>query len=185
MEKLSDALKMLSMTGRLCYLFMCIEKYLLSCYPERDWTPVAKRCWQWTNVYWDEGCEIYSAVVPEYILEFDNYEETNLRAFDGKLSENDYLALINLFASITTGKPDDEINRILMLPINFCNACDGTNFAHANEPALKILYEAQQFLLAHNIAFPSVCKVKNMTVEKKNGWGEFVDSEFLSIILNS
>ena len=33
----------ITMTGRLIYIFMCIERYLVSLYPERDWTPVATR----------------------------------------------------------------------------------------------------------------------------------------------
>ena len=31
--------KNLSLTGKLCYLFMCIEKYLVTCYPDKDWSP--------------------------------------------------------------------------------------------------------------------------------------------------
>lgn len=182
--KLQEEFKGLSLTGRLCYLFMCLEKYLIACYPDRDWTPVAKRCWQWTNEYWDEGWEIYSPVVPEFLLEFDNYEEANRRAFDGRLSENDYLELTNLFAGVTTGSQKDEINQILMLPINFGNACEGTNFASADEPTCAILHEAQQILLSHGISLPSTRQLKDMTAEKKNGWGDFGDSEWLSIIMN-
>lgn len=106
-------LEKLSLTGRLCYLFMCLETYLITCYPDRDWTPVAKRCWQWTNVYWNEGCDTYSSVVPEFLFEFDNYNETNLLAFDGNLLEQEYLELINLFAGVTTGNKDDELNQLL------------------------------------------------------------------------
>lgn len=117
MKNLYEELKELSMTGRLCYFFMCIEKYLITCYPKRDWTPVAKRCWQWTNDTWDIGCDIYSPVVPEFLLEFDNYEETNRRAFDGELSKSDYLALINLYnvwrdnIFVTNGQDNCHKNR--------------------------------------------------------------------------
>lgn len=174
----------LSLTGRLCYLFLCLETYLLACYPDRDWTPVAKRCWQWTNVYWDEGCDMYAPVVPAYLLEFDDYEETNLLSFDGKLSEHDYFALVNLFAGITTGSEDDEINQILMLPIEFNNACECSDFTDANEPTLIVLHKAQQFLLSHDISLPSISKVRHMTVEEKHGWGEFFDSEYLSVVIH-
>ena len=34
------------MTGRLCYLFMCIEKYLVTRWPDRNWVPVAEALWQ-------------------------------------------------------------------------------------------------------------------------------------------
>lgn len=180
-----EELKELSMTGRLCYLFMCIEKYLTTCYPKQDWTPVAKRCWQWTNDTWDIGCDIYSPVVPEFLLEFDNYEETNRRAFDGELSKSDYLALINLYNGLTTGNEDDEINQVLMLLMEFNNVCEGSAFMNADEPSLVILNKAQEFLLLHQIPFPSICKVKKMTVDEKNGWGDFVESEYLSMIIKA
>ena len=32
----------ITMTGRLCYIFMCIERYLVTLYPDRDWTPISK-----------------------------------------------------------------------------------------------------------------------------------------------
>lgn len=103
----------LSLTGRLCYLFMCI---------------VAKKCWQWTSVYWNEGRDRYSIVVPEYLFEFPNYEKTNTLAFDGMLSKKEYLELTNLFAGLTTGNSEDELNQVLSLPIEFNNVCECTSF---------------------------------------------------------
>lgn len=183
MKRLEPELENLSLTGRLCYLFMCIERYLTTCYPERDWTPAAKRCWQWTNVFWDEGSDIYSTIVPEYLFEFDNYNETNMRSFDGMLSEKDYLELTNLFAGLTTGNPEDEINQVLKLPIEFNNECECTNFDAANIPTLKIIYKMQYFLSLHNISFPDISSIQNMTVKQQNGWGNFIDSNYLSIII--
>ena len=72
-----EELNKLTLTARLCYVFMCIEKYLITIYPDKNWSPVAKRMWSWTNFYWNEGWDNYSVVVPEFILEFDSYEETN------------------------------------------------------------------------------------------------------------
>ena len=173
----------LSLTGRLCYLFMCIERYLTVCYPERNWEIVAKKCWQWTNVYWNEGCDRYSVVVPEYLFEFNDYEKNNTLVFDGMLSQDEYLELVNLFTGLTTGNANDEINQVLLLPIEFNNECECADFKDANTPTLMILYKMQHFLSLHNISFPSVINVQNMTVDQKNGWGDFIDSEYLSIII--
>lgn len=183
MEKLEPKIKTLSLTGRLCYLFMCIEKYLTFCYSEREWDLVAKKCWQWTNVYWNEGCDTYSVVVPEYLFEFEDYEKTNILVFDGKLSLKDYLELTNLFAGLTTGNPEDEINQVLMLPIEFNNKCECTNFNDADIPTLNILYRMQHFLSLYNISVPSINGVHTMTADQKNGWGNFINSEYLSIII--
>lgn len=176
--------KSISLTGRLCYLFMCIERYLISCYPERDWTPVAQRCWQWTNRYWNDGRDIYDQIVPEFLLEFDNYEETNNREFDGMLSYEDYITLTGLFNGITDGNPEDEINCVLWLPVDFNNECECTDFAYSNEPTLKIIDEMLEILRLRGISPPSIDNVANMTVEQKNGWGDFIDSSYLSVILN-
>ena len=183
MKNLSNGFEKLSLTGRLCYLFMCIEKYLTTCYSDRDWTPVAQRLWQWTNIYWDEGSDMYAPVVPEFLLEFDTYQETNIKSFDGKLSEKEYLILKDLYNGITNGSADDEINLVLMLPIDFNNACECSAFSDANEITLMIIDEMQQFLSLHNISFPDMNKVRHMTVDAKNGWGNFFDSKYLSIII--
>jgi len=103
--------------------------------------------------------------------------------FDGKLSQKDYLELTNLFTGLTMGNSEDEINQILMLPIEFNNECECTDFNNADIPTLKILYKMQHFLSLHHISFPSVDSVQNMTVDQKNGWGNFIDSEYLSIII--
>lgn len=177
-------LKRLSLTGRLCYLFLCIERYLTICYPDRDWTPVAKRCWQWTGSYWDEGCEIYAPVVPEYLLEYDSYEETSRNEFDVELSEEEYLTLTGLFSGITTGHETDEINQVLKLPVEFGNVCECSDFRDVDEATLEIVFRMQKFLSAHDISYPDIDRIRHLTADQKNGWGDFMDSEYLSTILN-
>ncbi len=58
----------ITMNGRMCYIFMCIERYLLALYPDRDWTPVAKRMWQWTSYccWTDDGLDIYEKTIPSW-----------------------------------------------------------------------------------------------------------------------
>ncbi|MBD5112277.1 MAG: hypothetical protein HDT42_07070 [Ruminococcaceae bacterium] len=176
--------KSISLTGRLCYLFMCIERYLITCYPDRDWTPAAKRCWQWTNRYWNDGCDIYAPVVPEFLLEYDNYEDANRLAFDAMLSREDYAELTELYDGITDGESENEINCVLYLPVDFANACEGTNFDEADKPTIEILEKMLEILRLHGIEPPYIDNVADMTVEQKDGWGDFTDSEYLSVILN-
>lgn len=182
-RKVKVELETLSLTGRLCYLFMCIEKYLTTCYPHRDWTPVADRCWQWTNVYWNEGCDQYAPVVPEYLFEFDDYQTSNLLTFDGNITEKEYSILKNTYAGITDGNCNHEINQVLMIPIHFNNACECTNFYDADKPTLALLDTMQQFLSLHQISFPDIERICHMTIEEKNRWGNFIDSRYLSIII--
>lgn len=182
---MANEFKNITLTGRLCYLFMCIEKYLVTCYPDKDWTCVAKKCWQWTNKYWNEGENIYAHVVPEFLLEFDNYRETNEREFDGELLKEDYLELVSLYKGITDGSGDAEIDEVLMLPVDFNNECEGTDFRYADESTLAILERAQDILKKHNIELPDIEKIINFKMDHRGGWGELVESEHLSIVLNA
>lgn len=174
--------KNISMTGRLCYLFMCIEQYLTFCYSDKDWTIVSQKCWQWTNTYWNEGCDEYSKIVPCYLLEFDNYKETNERAFEGTLSQKEYHVLRKLYDNITSGDEKEEINQMLLLPIALHHECEGASFAHADKSTLAILLKAESILLRHHIPFPNIQRITFLTVKQKNGWGDFIESEFLSIL---
>lgn len=207
MDKKMQEWKSISLTGRLCYLFMCIERYLVFCYPDRDWTPVARKMWVWTEGYWDEGLERYQHVVPEFLLEFDNYKETNEREFDGELSEQDYNTLVKLYEGITNGSEEDEIDEVLMLPVDFNNFCEGTSFSWSDKPTIELIGKAQNILLRNGIDIPSIDMVSSFTIRQqewgdllderlshlirmglisdKDEWGGNVDSTYLSIILKN
>lgn len=88
--------KNLSMTDRLCYLFMCIEQYLIFRYPDRNWTIVSQKCLQWINTDWGKSCDEYRKVVLYYLFEFDTYKETNEKEFEGTLSEEEWNTLRKL-----------------------------------------------------------------------------------------
>lgn len=145
---MANEFKTITLTGRLCYLFMCIEKYLV-------------------------------------LLEFDNYRDTNEWEFDGELLEEDYLELVSLYKGITDGSGDAEIDKVLMLPIDFNNECECTNFEDADEPTLTIIERAQAILEKHNIELPDIEEIINIKMDYRGGWGDFVESEHLSIILNA
>lgn len=168
-------LKQLSMTGRFCYLFMCIETYLITLYPEKNWTPVVERCWQWTKNYWNKGWDIYSVVVPEFLFESENYEQANIY-FDGALSEKDYTELINLFTGLTNGNPKDEINQVLMMPIDFSNKCEGAHFFQASDLTMPIFHDMRRIFGLRDILLPDISRVKNLSAETEKegqafGWG--------------
>ena len=173
----------ISITGRLCYLFMCIEKYLVSIYPDRDWTIVSERLWQWTEKYWNEAQEESDQIIPEYIMEFNTYEETNKRCFDGGLSRELYDKLMRLYDGITNGNTDDEINQVLFTTVDWGTVCDGASFTGADAPTIGYLEWMELVLQRHSIELPDRELVANMTKDQKNGWGEFCNCRHLSIIL--
>ena len=86
-----------------------------------------------------------------------------------------------MFAGLTTGNAEDEINQLLMLPIEFCNTCDGASLDYAFQETISVLRDMQQLLSKHDIPFPDTSKIKHMSAW--DGWGGFVDSKYLSVIL--
>lgn len=181
-----------TMIGRLCYIFMCIERYLVTLYPERDWTPVAKRMWQWTENYWDDARDIYSVAVPEFIMEFDTYEETKEREYEGELEKYDYDEMIKLLKGITDGKGNDELCKILIFPIEFGNACEGACISYAEPKVIALIEKVETILQNYNIPLPDKAVFQHFIYdrskpikrgEKEPGWGDFENTEYLSIIL--
>jgi len=183
----------ITMTGRLCYIFMCIECYLITLYPDRDWTPVAKRMWQWTSHWWNESWDIYSEAVPEFILQFDSYEETNERSYDGNLKKEDYEEITALFKGITNGDGKDELCKVLMIPSDFGSTCEGMSASGAEPYVAELIDDIENILQKHNILLPDKKILQSFTYErgkpadrnkKAPVWGDFENTEYLSVILN-
>lgn len=177
--------KNISIMGRLCYLFMCIEKYLVSMYPDRDWKIVAERLWQWTEKYWDEAQEESDQIIPEYLMEFSTYEKTNNRCFDGELSRELYDKLMQLYDGITDGNSEDEINQVLFTTVEWGTVCEGAGFSSADAPTLGYLEWMEPVMQKHSIELPDRELVANMTKDQKDGWGDFCNCSHLSIILKA
>ena len=174
----------ISMLGRLCYLFMCIEKYLVNKYPDRDWRIVADRLWNWTEEYWNDAQEKSDQIIPEYILAFNSYEKVNMKCFDGELSEGLYNQLVRLYEGITTGNSEEEINQVLFTTVEWGTYCEGASLSSAQGPATNLIYFVLDILDKYQIEYPDMMSIQNMSIDEKNGWGEFRNCRHLSTILN-
>lgn len=188
---LYQQLKRLTGTGRFCYLFLCIETYLINCYPEKDWTLVSKRMWQWTSDYWAYGWETYWVVVPECLLEYDSYEKAaqdyDRRFAKTDFSEEEYGALLHLFDGVSHGAAEDEINKVLLLPIDFCNDCGEDPSCWMTPYLYEYFDKLKQILDAHHIPMPHVAEVEKLPICTKRTRGtrqSFGDTSSLSIILH-
>lgn len=173
----------INMTGRLCYLFMCIERYLIGRWPDRDWTPVAECLWQWTGQTWDISQEVSDQIIPEYILLKNNYEDTNNEYFDGELKRDLYDSLVKLYEGITSADPEDELNQVLFLTVEWGSVCEGASFEGADAPTKGYIDWMISVLEKYKIELPDSAKVLDFTLDQNNGWGDFMDSRYLSIIL--
>ena len=202
--ELAKELRNITMTGRLIYIFMCIERYLVSLYPERDWTPVANRMWNRTKEpgRWSEGMpgDLYREIVPERIMRFYRhgygYEKLNPMVFNGKMSLKDYTLLRGLYEGISKGDPKEEINQIVGLPeklIYMINLRD-YSFDLSDQLTVESILTAKEILVKNGIEPPAYSFVERFSYERTSDemtdkdrnlfFGFGVDAADLSILLN-
>ncbi len=205
-EKLALAkeFRSITMTGRLIYIFMCIERYLVSLYPDRDWTPVASRMWNRTKERdgWSEGTpgDLYREIVPERIMRFHKhgygYEKLNPMVFDNKLSMEDYTRIRGLYEGISKGEPKEEINQIVGLPEQLIHLVNLKmyHFAECDQMTVESILKAKKILENHEIECPELSSVSRFSFdrteddmpdkEKDRYFGFGVNATNLSILLN-
>ncbi len=200
--ELAKELRNITMTGRLIYIFMCIERYLVSLYPDRDWTPAATRMWNRTKEpgRWSEGIpgDLYREIVPERIMRFYRYgygyEKLNPMVFDNKLSLECYTLLRGLYEGISEGDPEEEINQIVGLPeklIYQVNLRD-YSFDLSDRMTIESIIKAEDILDKNGIERPDYSSVGRFRYERTSDemkdidrntfFGFGVDADDLSII---
>ena len=69
-----NKLYFVSMNGRMAYTIMCVEAFLKARYPEKDWTFISEMMWKATLTNWSDWTEEYSAVIPDVLLQYDEYD---------------------------------------------------------------------------------------------------------------
>lgn len=173
----------INMYGRVCYLIMCIEKYLVTLWPEKDWTVVAEHLWPWaSSENWSDARELSDMIVPEFVLEKPDYAETNV-LYDGKLPEALYDKLLELYDGITSGDPDDEINIVIGSLGDFGNCCENTSFSEANQPVAELLEQIIGILEHHSIILPDMGVLPDKSADVRGGWGSPFDGKEYSIVM--
>ena len=179
---MSNKLKPVSMTGRMAYVVMCIEKYLAAKYPDCDWRTLSRVLWKSTSMNWGDWAELYSNYIPDVILQYDAYDSDE---FADYMDENTFSSIKTLYAGITCGNEDDSsdiVNTLLNLPHEMAMVYEGTTIGDGQE-SLSIIEHAEAILLSQDIELPDYTKVLFSKTSERNGWGNDFDGSYLSIIL--
>lgn len=165
----------ISMNGRMAYLILCVELYVKTLYPDKDWSVLSKWMWGATSEYWDEWDSKFMEIIPEFLYEFDSYKESDFEC----ISEDEYDYFTSLFDGLS-----DEFNSMLLklheLQQVYCYESIPGNGADAS----KIVVDACGILEANHIDLPNLEKVSFSRFSEKDGWGNDFDGTKLSIILN-
>lgn len=170
-----------SMNGRMAYTIMCVETFLKSLYPDRDWSIISQAMWEATSTNWGDWPYKFSSYIPDVLLQYDEYADDLAESF----SESDYHQLIALYKGITEGSEDDpadEVNYMLNLPYEMAMVYEGTIIGDGKE-SLDIIARAEAVLLEHNLPLPDYHSVLFSSAQELNGWGNDFDGTRLSIIL--
>ena len=171
------------MIGRMAYVVMCVERYLTEKYPKRDWEPISKIMWESTSKDWATWSSLYSVYIPDVLLEYDEYSEDE---FGGTFDEITYYRLLDLYEGITDGSednPEDEVNYLLNKPFEMAMVYEGTKIGDGEE-SYNIIDETEHILKDNNIQLPDEELVAFSKASERNGWGNYFNGEFLSIILH-
>ena len=179
---MSNRLTPVSMTGRMAYIVMCIEKYLIIKYPDRDWRTLSKVLWKSTSMNWGDWAELYSNYIPDVILQYDAYDSDE---FADYIDENTFSFIKALYSGITSGNendPTDIVNTLLNLPHEMAMVYEGTTIGDGRE-CLSIIEHAEAILLSQDIELPDYTKVLFSKTSERNDWGNDFDGSYLSIIL--
>lgn len=173
MKKIIEKLKSVSVAGRIAFIIMCIEKYLVAQYPEKDWTPLAEEMWKFNDSYWDEWLCSFVDLFPECIAENDSFEE-----YTGKYS---YDTFRNLYKDLK----NDDVNKLLNLLDDFIGIYLYTRVWDGTEKMFpEVIEEIVSYLTKNNIPVPDVEKVTFSDFRQNDGFGDKFDGRYLSIILN-
>lgn len=164
----------ISITGRIAYSIMCAEKYAITKYPNKDWKRLFSWMWESTSSYLDDWYYKIIEILPEYLYEFNNYEESNFEY----LSQKDYTYFYHLLKDI-----DENMNDLLTIPTEIATIYAYTSIPGKGQESIKLVEKAITILKTNNIQPPDINEIEFCSFSEKNGWGEQFDGSKLSNIL--
>ena len=172
-----------SMNGRMAYVIMCVEAYLVSKYSDRDWKFISELMWEATSNNWGEWPEKYSSIIPDVLLQYENYDKEDL---GDAVSENEFEILKDLYNGITKGiegDTSDEVNYMLNKPYEMAMIYEGSVIGDGLK-SIRIIEESENVLKKNGIPLPDYSKILFSSSNELNGWGNDFDGRYLSSILN-
>ena len=167
----------ISIRGRIAYLIMCFERYVVIKYPERDWTAVDDMMWKICDASdsIDNSAYRYMEIIPEYLYEFGSFEESD---FD-YLSNEEY----EIFKAIIP-KDDSDLNTIMHGIYSVAMEYAYTGIPKGAPDTIPYIQETEHIMVKNHIELPCVSNIKHLT-DEQDWWGDQFDGRYLSIIHDS
>lgn len=165
--------KNISIRGRVAFAISCLNTYLKTKYPNIDFSSVLDLACKITedSDYIDSCTEAFTEIIPEYLYEFDNYEDAEFEY----LSKEAYESFISIIP-----KDDADLN-LLMHSIRdiaweYCYVALETN-APQTYRYLDSIIDTMNKL---SLSLPDIKIFKKYEFSENDGWGRHINrSEYL------
>lgn len=165
----------ISLRGRIAYAIMCIEAYLKSEYPKKNWMILSQKMWEATNSPLEEWFFSFGEFIPEFVFEFPDYESSDFEY----ISKVDYYALIELYNGVNS-----DVNELLMLLDTIVQLYLYTAIPGIEKDSIDVLKKIEKYLISRKVMLPNLQKISFSKFNESNGWGNYFDGTKLSIILS-
>lgn len=168
--------KDISLRGRVAFSINCLEKYLSNLTIDlNDWNIVLYKYWSFTDIeFLDDWNEIISEILPDNLLEFDNYQK---HGFD-YLNEDEFQNLYSLYQHI-----DNNVIELMRLIFELGNSHAYSVIMKEGTASLCILQDILVFMNSHNIELPPIEVYQSMLIQDNRGWGNKFRGKDYSLLL--
>ena len=162
--------------GRVVYAIMCTERFLLAMYPARDFRPLARKMWALVDGsgYLDEGAYALIEVVPECLLEPENYSAGDFE----HLTESEYVQ----FCALMQGLSDEVnilLNQVYDIAMAYCYTREEPELADTLPPLRRV----RDVLMTNRIPMPDLAALASFREQGNNSGRKLFDCKYLSVLL--
>lgn len=165
----------LSARGRVAYAILCAENFALDKKPEANWSPLFAKLWEvLSNVYWDEWSWEFTDMIPEYLTEFPNYEESGFEY----LTEPVYDKLLKLYEGMPAGWNSllSDLNRLVLVLGHDCD--------DPEEEAADLIPAIEDILSTEGVSLPTENLADLFPASENRGYGNPFDGRNISRVLH-
>ena len=166
----------ISIRGRVAYAILCFENYVQARYTDKDFSVIASLMWSIVGDtgYIDENADKYMEAIPEYLYEFDNFED----------SEFDYITKeeYESFKSILCPS-DASLNTIMHRIYDIATEYAYEGFDAPGNETIQYICDVVDELRKNNVPVPEYKLVQPFSFDEYDGWGDFIQASGLSNII--
>ena len=156
----------ISIRGRIAFAIQCAKLYWDS-NVQKDFSPIYKKMLDIIGNKYpiDEAANIYMEIIPEYLFEFDTYEESDFEY----LSKEDYI----LFRELLKGTPSD-FNLIMQKIYDMVMSYAYTGIEPKAPMVTDRLFEIIDVMDQAKMQLPSIDNYYKYDYSIADGWGNFI-----------